>query len=257
MWAIAGKTGPGFFDGGASLSCGKKENSKMSIYQKRKSMAALLVSALMVFTGCSSSSKETTKKTKKTKAETTTEKALSEEESHGFAGEEYEIDPDDGENSNDAKDTENTKDTEGNAVTGISFSTKGRDGNTYDQSILSGYKVTMINFFEPWCGPCVQEMPDLEKLYETYKDQGFQILGVYSTLDMEEDLEQTLASAGTTYPILQMCDAFYPFISEYVPTTVFLDENGNLIALPDGTAQKIGSASYEEWEKLVKTLISE
>ena len=254
MWAIAGKTGPGFFDGGASLSCGKKENSKMSIYQKRKSMAALLVSALMVFTGCSSSSKETTKKTKKTKAETTTEKALSEEESHGFAGEEYEIDPDEGETSNDTKETSDTKE---NAVTGISFSTKGRDGNTYDQSILSGYKVTMINFFEPWCGPCVQEMPDLEKLYETYKDQGFQILGVYSTLDMEEDLEQTLASAGTTYPILQMCDAFYPFISEYVPTTVFLDENGNLIALPDGTAQKIGSASYEEWEKLVKTLISE
>ena len=228
----------------------------MSLSRKKNSMAALLVSALMVFAGCSSSSEETTKKkTKKTKEETTTEKALSEEESKSFAGEEYEIDPDDGETSNDAKDTQDTKDTDDNSVTGISFSTQGRDGNTYDQSILSGHKVTMINFFEPWCGPCVNELPDLEKLYETYKDQGFQILGVYSTYDMEEDLEQTLSSAGTTYPILQMCDAFYPFLSEYVPTTVFLDENGNLLTIPGGETQKIGSASYEDWEKIVKSLL--
>ena len=252
MWATAEGSGPVFYRRRFYLVMWKKENSKMSIYQKRKSMAALLVLTLMVFTGCSSSSKETTKKTKKTKAETTTEKALSEEESHGFAGEEYEIDPDDGESSNETKDT---KDTEGNAVTGISFSTKGRDGNTYDQSILSGCKVTMINFFEPWCGPCVSEMPDLEKLYETYKDQGFQILGVYSTLDMEEDLEQTLSSSGITYPILQMCDAFYPYVSEYVPTTVFLDENGNLLMIPGGETQKIGSSSYEDWEKIVKSLL--
>ena len=225
----------------------------MSLSQKRKSMVALLVSALMVFTGCSSSSKETEKKkTKKTKEETTTEKTLSEEESRGFAGEEYEIDPDDGETSNETNETKKAGD---DPVTGISFSTQGRDGKTYDQTVLSGCKVTMINFFEPWCGPCVNEMPDLEKLYETYKDQGFQILGVYSTLDMEEDLEQTLSSAGITYPILQMCDAFYPYISEYVPTTVFLDENGNLLSIPGGETQKIGSASYEEWEKIVKSLL--
>ena len=65
-------------------------------------------------------------------------------------------------------------------------------------------KVVMINLWEPWCGPCVNEMPGLEKLYEQYKDKGLVILGVFSSQDMDEDARKVIEDAGITYPILKI-----------------------------------------------------
>ena len=51
----------------------------------------------------------------------------------------------------------------------FAFSTTAIDGSTVDESLFEGKKLIMINLWEPWCGPCVQEMPALEKLYQEYK----------------------------------------------------------------------------------------
>ena len=45
-------------------------------------------------------------------------------------------------------------------------------------------KVVLLDFWGVWCGFCIDEMPKLKKLYDTYKDQGFDIIGV--SLDDEE-----------------------------------------------------------------------
>jgi thiol-disulfide isomerase/thioredoxin len=44
----------------------------------------------------------------------------------------------------------------------------------------------IINFWATWCGPCVKELPEFDKLYEKYKDQPVKILMV--SLDFKEDL---------------------------------------------------------------------
>ena len=77
---------------------------------------------------------------------------------------------------------------------GLQFETTDREGNPYDQSIFSGAKLTLVNFWEPWCGPCVQEMPELQKLYEDYAGKGLQIIGVYSTSGMEEDVDDLICA---------------------------------------------------------------
>ena len=84
----------------------------------------------------------------------------------------------------------------------FTFSTTDRVGNEWNESVFANAEVTMINFWEPWCSPCVNEMPDLEKLYENYQDQGFQIIGVYSETGMEYEVDQILKDCHTTYPIL-------------------------------------------------------
>ena len=111
------------------------------------------------------------------------------------------------------------------AGTGLSFSTTALDGAAVDESILAGHALTMVNFFEPWCPPCVAELPELEKLYETYAPATFQILGVFST---EEGVEAVLEKAGVSYPILRYVPAFDPF------------QTGN---------------SYEGWEAIVRELL--
>lgn len=136
----------------------------------------------------------------------------------------------------------------------FTFSTTDRDGNTWDESSFSSNKVTMINFWEPWCGPCCKELPDLTSLYEKYKDQGFQILGVYSETHMESDVRDILSNKQVSYPILHYTSDFDQFQTGYVPTTIFVDSQGHVITI-DGEKTVVGSRSYEDWEKIIKPLL--
>ena len=137
---------------------------------------------------------------------------------------------------------------------GFVFSTTDRDGNPWDESAFAGHALTMLNFWEPWCGPCVGEMPDLQRLQDAYADRGFQILGVYSTPGMESDVQTVLDKTGVTYPILHYTDVFDRFQSGYVPTTVFIDAEGLVIGEGD-EALYIGSNSYDGWAAIIEGLL--
>lgn len=131
------------------------------------------------------------------------------------------------------------------------FETTDRDGNVWNEQSLSSNKLTMINFWEPWCGPCVNEIPDLARLYENYKDKGFVILGVYNEKDMENEVDGILSDGKVTYPILHYTAEFDRFQTGFVPTTVFVDSTGHIITMPDGTDSVIGSNTYEAWEAII------
>ena len=49
------------------------------------------------------------------------------------------------------------------------FETKGVDGKDYTEKVFSDYDLTLVNVFTTWCSPCVNEIPELEKLYEEMK----------------------------------------------------------------------------------------
>ena len=52
------------------------------------------------------------------------------------------------------------------------FTTQDLDGNTVTQDIFKEHKLTLVNAMGTWCSPCVQELPELQKLYENMKDKG-------------------------------------------------------------------------------------
>ncbi|MBQ1756669.1 MAG: TlpA family protein disulfide reductase [Oscillospiraceae bacterium] len=131
--------------------------------------------------------------------------------------------------------------------TGFAFSTTDRDGNAWDQTAFADNRVVMVNFFEPWCGPCVSEMPELERLYQDYKDKGVLLIGVYAT---EEGVEDVLAQTGVTYPILHYTEAFDVFQTGYVPTTVFFNSTGEIVG-----DTEIGAHSYDEWAAILDGLL--
>ncbi len=135
----------------------------------------------------------------------------------------------------------------------VFFNTTDRDGNIFTEEVFANAKITMINMWEPWCGPCVSEMPDLQRLYEDYWEDGLLILGVYSSTNMESDVDYILDMTGAEYPILLMPEELTRWQTGYVPTTIFVDGNGRVIdfGVSDGP-QIVGAHSYEDWEELIR-----
>lgn len=129
----------------------------------------------------------------------------------------------------------------------LMFSANDLNGHPIRSSEITGAKVIMVNFWEPWCGPCVGEMPDLQKLYEKYSEQGLMLLGVYYSTSSEDEAKAFVSDNQITYPILIGNDDFSSFTTEYVPTTVFFDGEGNLLSQDP----IVGAQSYEDWEKMI------
>ena len=124
------------------------------------------------------------------------------------------------------------------------FTTTDMNGGEVSFEDYRDSKVIMFNMWEPWCGPCRSELPDLQKLYDRYKDDGLTIVGVYSDTDGLEDI---VSENNIKYPMIRFCDAFEKFQTGYVPTTFFTDSKGNVLS----EESYIGSKSYEEWESII------
>ena len=108
------------------------------------------------------------------------------------------------------------------------FSLQTLDGQTVTLSDLRGQAV-MINLWASWCPPCRQEMPEILRLYEAHKDQGFTVLAVNSTFqDTASDARAFAREFGLTFPVL--LDETGAVSRRYqlraLPTTFFVDRRG-------------------------------
>jgi len=117
----------------------------------------------------------------------------------------------------------------------IDIALKDPNGNIIKVSdYVSKNKVTMIDFWASWCGPCRAEMPNVIKAYRAYKDKGFAIVGV--SLDSKgESWKNAIKTLGIPWP--QISDlkgwnsagaAAYNITS--IPATILINQKGEIIA---------------------------
>ncbi len=66
---------------------------------------------------------------------------------------------------------------------------------------MAGKKLVMVVYFAPWCGNWKHEAPVALKLYEKYKDKGFQIIAV-SEYAPRDDVKNFFGEAGPPYPVV-------------------------------------------------------
>ena len=133
------------------------------------------------------------------------------------------------------------------------FTLKSLSGKNMKLSELSG-NVVLINFWASWCGPCLQEMPLLNKIHKKYEPLGFTVLGV-NVEENSSNARAFLADRGVDFPILldtaNKVSKLYDVVA--MPTTVVVDRDGNMRFLHKG--YKPGDEA--EYRKMVKKLVRE
>lgn len=127
-------------------------------------------------------------------------------------------------------------------VPSIDFTLKDQYGNEHKLSDYKG-KTVFLNFWATWCPPCKAEMPDIQKIYESYESEGEEalvVLGVASpnigNEGSEEEIRAFLEENGYTYPVLMDTtgEVFSSYgISSY-PTTFMIDRDGNVFGYVSG-----------------------
>lgn len=109
------------------------------------------------------------------------------------------------------------------------FTLKALDGGDMQLSTLRG-KPVILNFWATWCPPCRAEMPELEALWQRYKDDGLLLIGVDQGENAATVERFARGVVDTTFPLLldtnQAVGRAYGVRA--LPTTVFIDAEGRI-----------------------------
>ena len=205
---------------------------------KTLSIAALLLTGTLLFAGCGQTG-NTTSNTSSTAAgqETTTT-----------------------EQTGSAEQTTSDSNTSANDIF-TNMSTTDLDGNKVDSSIFTNNKVTLVNVWNVGCTPCVNEIPDLDKLNSEYKDKGAAVYGLYCDFgagisdDELSQIKDILDNANASYTQLRMDgtlaanDTLLNLMA--FPTTYIVGSDGTILDTLEG------SNDYEGWKKIIDSYLAE
>lgn len=121
-------------------------------------------------------------------------------------------------------------------------------------------KVVLYNFWATWCKPCVQEFPELVKLYNNYKEKNFVI--VFVSMDMPEDMKEKVkpflnkngVDFVTYYNDFKNPDEIIDFYDKKwegaIPSTYIYDKDGKL------ATKFLGNRDYDFFEKEISKLLN-
>jgi len=114
-------------------------------------------------------------------------------------------------------------------------------------------RVVLVNFWATWCGPCKQEMPHLNRLYDKYRNAGFVLLGV----NVDDDARQAAGLAqklGVHFPVLFDADKSVSRLYDLqsMPATVLIDRDGRVRYLHRGYRDGLEEAYEKQIRELVK-----
>jgi thiol-disulfide isomerase/thioredoxin len=140
-----------------------------------------------------------------------------------------------------------------------SFKTKDIYGNDVNQDIFKDYKLTLVNVWGSFCGPCLDEMPYLGELQNEYETKGVNIVGIVVDVQdeemevIEDQIKLAQEIAGTTgadythmivsFDMLQLMNQF-----DAIPASFFVDSGGNIVS-----EYYVGSRSKKDWVDIIET----
>ncbi|MBW1858551.1 MAG: TlpA family protein disulfide reductase [Deltaproteobacteria bacterium] len=127
------------------------------------------------------------------------------------------------------------------------------EGKPFKLHELTGQnQLVIVNFWATWCRPCIEEMPDMEKVHLAYQDKGVAFVGI-AAQDNAWKVKEFLAQHKVTYRIAvddqnEIANAFGGI--KALPTTLFIDRENNIVKYHRGYL------AGNELEKNVRKLLT-
>jgi peroxiredoxin len=131
------------------------------------------------------------------------------------------------------------------------FSGVATDGTTVTSESLSG-KVILLDFFATWCGPCMAEMPHIEKdIWATNKSPDLKVIAVGREHTVEE-LKKWQASSPVTFTLVAdpKREIYKKYATQYIPRCYVIGKDGLIKYTSIGFNE-------EEFEKMKAVIASE
>lgn len=133
------------------------------------------------------------------------------------------------------------------------------EGEKISSEVFANSKLTMMNVWATFCGPCINEMPDLGEIASAYDATDFQMIGIIADTkegdeDMLSEAKAIIEETGADYTHLLLNEELYTNLvgaSDSVPTTYFFNQKGELLGY------LVGAQSKEAWEEIIDGLLEE
>lgn len=102
------------------------------------------------------------------------------------------------------------------------------NGDSVSLAALRG-KAVLLNVWATWCHPCRDEIPELQRMYDRYRDRGLEMVGVsVDAAGQNQAIEEFSRRFGMTYPVWRDPDETVSatFLVIGVPATFLIDRAG-------------------------------
>jgi peroxiredoxin len=138
-------------------------------------------------------------------------------------------------------------------TTAPDFTLRGADGRNLRLQELHG-QVVLVNFWATWCGPCREEMPRLQAVYDKYRASGFVLLGI----NIDDDPRAALGVAQklkVSFPVLLDTDKKVSKLYDLstMPSTVLIDRDGRVRYIHRGYRD----GAEAEYDQAIRGLLRE
>ncbi len=113
-------------------------------------------------------------------------------------------------------------------------------------------QITVVNFWATWCAACLKEMPNLQKLHQTFSKDQVNVVGVVVMSDTGK-INQMLKITGADYPIFIGTRQDLKTISQslVIPQTIVLDDQGNILTKFEG------AQNYQTFASFIKNYLDQ
>jgi len=111
-------------------------------------------------------------------------------------------------------------------------------------------KVVVVDFYATWCGPCMAAIPHNNELLKEYKDKGLVIVGVCTSKQGQENMDQTVKTKNIKYPTVRdpQLKSQNAWQVHYYPTYAIVDRKGivRIIGLQPDHLQEVVKKLLDE-----------
>ncbi len=136
------------------------------------------------------------------------------------------------------------------AVNNLTWKLQDTEGNAINLADMKG-KVLFINMWATWCPPCVGEMPEIQKLYDIYKDNDDIAFFMVSN-EKSGKIKSFVDKKGYSFPVFtSISNSPDAFASKSIPTTFVISKKGEIVVRETGAANWGG----KKMQKLINELL--